>query len=125
MKVFRTANRAIKMYSSRTAKQVAKERKKAENELYKQLWEKERKHYYEEARNIFNKLCHQGKIKKRQQEALRHLLERRIAGYMKDYKKMQFDNEFHRIYTYLKCYHLNKSDWEEILEYLYEIQKSS
>ena len=125
MKIFRTANRAIRMYSSRTAKQVAKERKKAENELYKQLWEKERKHYYEEARNMFNQLCKQGKIRRSQQQALRNILESKMGEYAKEYKNMRFDNEFHRIYTYLKCYHLNKSDWEEILEYLYEIQKSS
>lgn len=122
MKVFRTANRAIKMYSSRTAKQVAKERKKAENELYKQLWEKERKHYYEEARNMFNQLCKQGKIRRSQQQALRNILESKMGEYAKEYKNMRFDNEFHRIYTYMKSYHLDQGDWEEIMEYLYEIQ---
>lgn len=125
MTVFKLANKAIRRYSSKLAKQAAEERKKAEHKLYKQIWEKERKHYYEEARTIFNQLCHEGKIKREQQKTLLNLLENLLGEYTKEYKKMKFDNEFHKIYTYMKSWHLNESDWEEILEYLYEIQESS
>ena len=44
-----------------------------------------------------------------------------MGGFAEDYKKMKFDNEFHRIYTYFKCWHLDAEDWQTIIEHLNKI----
>ena len=69
--------------------------------------------------------CHQGRIKKAELQMLRGLIETRLGGFAEEYKGWKFDNEFHRIYTYLRSYHLDEQDWHSVLKSLDEIQHSS
>jgi hypothetical protein len=105
--------------------QISKAIVKEQEQAIKEIYIKERKEYADQARDQFKKLCHQGKIKKAQLKTLRSLIETLLGSYAAEYRRMKFDNEFHRLYTYLKAYHLDKSDWDKILTALEEIQYSS
>lgn len=129
MKGYRITKFAVGAFFDKWKKKFAKNKRdyqkevrKKEDEYYKFVWEKERKEYYLTTRDKFKQLCKEGRIRKQQQKDLIWLLERLIAGFMKDYRTMEFENEFHRIYTYLKCWHLDADDWERINKYLDKVQ---
>jgi hypothetical protein len=105
--------------------QISKAIEKEQEEAIKEIYIEERKQYADQAREQFKKLCHAGKIKKAQLKTLRSLMETLLGSYVGEYKAKHYDNEFHRLYTYLKAYHLDKNDWDKILTALEEIQYSS
>ena len=108
-------------FGNQIAKAIQTEQKQAIKEIYVE----ERKEYADQARELFKALCHAGKIRKEQQKALRSLIETLLGSYAVEYKRKHYNNEFHRLYTYLKAYHLDKSDWDRIMTALEEIQRSS
>jgi len=90
----------------------------------KEIYEKERKPYYLEARAIFNSLCKQGKMHHEDIVLFRKLLEDSVGSYIQEYKGYKFENEYNRIYVYLKNWHIDVSQWEQIINYLNEIYES-
>jgi hypothetical protein len=124
-KLYRFANRIIGNYSSQFGRRIEKAIQTEQKQAIKEIYVEERKEHADQARELFKKLCHAGKIRKAEQSALRELLECRLGGYAEEYKGMRFDNEFHRLYTMLKSYHLDQSDWHVIFESLERIQHSS
>jgi TRAP-type mannitol/chloroaromatic compound transport system substrate-binding protein len=124
-KLFRFANHVVGNYSREFGNQIAKAIQAEQKQAIKEIYIEERKEYADQARELFKKLCHQGKIRKEQQQVLRHLIETLLGSYAEEYKKKRYDNEFHRLYTYLKAYHLDKDDWEQIMVALEQIQYSS
>ena len=106
---------------NRIERAIQEEQKRALEEIYIA----ERKDSADQARELFKALCHQGKIRKAEQKALRSLIEDLLGSYAEEYKSKKYDNEFHRLYTYLKSYHLDKDDWNIIIRTLEQIQQSS
>jgi hypothetical protein len=124
-KLFRFANHVVGNCSRQFGKQIARAIEKEQKQAIKTIYVEERKEYADEARELFKQLCHAGKIRKEQQKLLRSLIETLLGSYTNEYKRKHYDNEFHRLYTYLKAYHLDKDDWNKILTALEEIQYSS
>jgi hypothetical protein len=52
---------------------------------------------------------------------LRKLLEESMGDLKHEYDGWKFDNEFHRIYTYMKNWHIDVYQWEEIIDFLNEV----
>lgn len=124
-KIYGLACRFLKGYTKNISKEFTKAIKEEQKEAIKEIYENERKRYADQARKLFNALCRQGKIRKEQQKSLRYLLENCLGDYVEEYKGWKFDNEFHRLYTYLRSYHLDEGDWNRIQTFLEQIQKSS
>jgi hypothetical protein len=112
-------------YGDNFGHQIAKAIETEQKQAIKEIYIEERKEYADEARELFKTLCHAGKIRKEQQKVLRSLIEILLGSYAAEYKRKHYDNEFHRLYTYLKAYHLDKDDWDKILTVLEQIQYSS
>jgi uncharacterized protein (DUF4415 family) len=123
--MYRFANFLVKGKVSKMAQQINRAIEKEQKDAIKQIYETERKEYADQARELFKSLCHEGKIKKEQQQALRKLLEDCLGSFKQEYKGWRFDNEFHRLYTYLRSYHLDEGDWHRIHDFLEQIQKGS
>jgi hypothetical protein len=94
-----------------------------EMKVIKENYDREMRPYYEVTQSKFNKLCKQGKITSDELYLLRLLIEECMGSYAEQYKRMHFKNGFHRIYTYLKCWYLDKGDFVEIQRYLDEIDQ--
>jgi hypothetical protein len=124
-KLFKFASHVLGGYGDKFGRQIARAIENEQKVAIKEIYIDERKPYADQAREQFKKLCHQGKIRKEQMKMLRSLIETLLGSYAAEYKKKKYDNEFHRLYTYLKAYHLDKSDWDKILTKLEEIQHSS
>lgn len=124
-KGYRLASYFVKGSTSKFGRKFANAIKKKQKEELKEIYERERKQYADVARAQFNMLCHKGKIKSEELKTLKQLIESLLGSYAADYKRMKFDNEFHRIYTMLMSYHLDESDWSRIIIALEEIQYSS
>ena len=116
--MFKMAKKGIRLYSEKLARDYKRLLDKEQKEAIKNIYERERQPYADQVKNEFNILCHQGRIKKAEQKELRILLEKLLGGYVSEYKSMRFDNEFHRLYTYLRSYHLDRDDFTEINSYL-------
>jgi hypothetical protein len=112
-------------YGRQFGKEIATAIQAEQKQAIKKIYVEERKKYADEARELFKQLCHAGKIRKEQQQMLRNLIETLLGSYAEEYKRKHYDNEFHRLYTYLKAYHLDKNDWDKIITALEQIQKSS
>lgn len=91
----------------------------------KELYDREIKPYYEETQHLFNRMCKAGQITSDELYLLRVLIEDCLGVYKQQYKSMKFKNEFHRIYTYLKSWYLDKMDFLQIQAYLEEISQNS
>lgn len=100
---------------------------------YKQIkiiYNNELKQYYEEARKLFNNLMKNKCLSHNHILYLRKLLEEELGEYIHDYDdystkkngKIQkgFTNDCHRIYTYMKSYHISENGWKQILDFLHE-----
>jgi hypothetical protein len=124
-KGYRFASYLVKGNASKFGREFANALKKEQKEELKEIYERERKQYADMARTQFNMLCHKGKIRSEELKTLRQLIESLLGSYAAEYKRMKFDNEFHRIYTMLMSYHLDEHDWNSILITLEEIQYSS
>jgi hemerythrin-like domain-containing protein len=124
-KLYSFARRQLGAWGNNVGSQIAKAIKQEQKQAIKEIYVEERKEYADEARELFKKLCHAGKIRKEQQKLLRSLIETLLGSYANEYKRKHYDNEFHRLYTYLKAYHLDKDDWDKIMTALEQIQYSS
>jgi hypothetical protein len=124
-KPYRFVNHVIGNYSKQFGRRIAKAVQAEQKQAIKEIYVEERKECADRVRNDFKALCHAGWIKGKELKELRILLESCLGSYVSEYKGWKFDNEFHRLYTYLKSYHLDKGDWKRIQEYLEQIQKSS
>jgi hypothetical protein len=101
----------------------------------KEIWERERKGYYEIARELFHSAMKQGKLSREQILHVRRLLEDSLGNYVHDFddyykvvkkgnkevKVMGFENDCHRIYTYMKSYHISVEDWQRIIDFLNKV----
>jgi hypothetical protein len=123
--MLRMLNYVIGNHSRQFGKEITKAMQTEQKQAIKEIYTEERKECADQARKLFKTLCHAGKIRKEQQKALRSLIETLLGSYAAEYKGKHYDNEFHRLYTYLKAYHLDNSDWDKIMTALEEIQKSS
>lgn len=104
---------------------------KFKNQL-KDIYENERKCYYEEARSLFNQQMKTGRLSKDHIKYLRKLLENSLGDTIHDFdnytrtvkkgnkeiKKKGFENDAHRIYTYMKSYYIEPKEWQKIIEFL-------
>jgi hypothetical protein len=114
----------LKFYILAKAKERIKEQSKSQEMNFKELQQlkeiyvRERKEYYLEARELFNSLCKQGAIHGEDLVLLRKLLEESLGEYAKDYKGYKFDNEFKRIYVYMKSWHIEVRQWKQIIDFL-------
>jgi hypothetical protein len=124
-KLYSFVRHQVGRYGDNFGNQIAKAIQTEQKQAIKEIYIDERKEYADQARELFRTLCHAGKIRKEQQKVLRGLIETLLGSYAEEYKRKKYDNEFHRLYTYLKAYHLDKSDWDAILTKLEEIQYSS
>jgi hypothetical protein len=124
-KLYSFVRHQVGRYGDNFGHQIAKAIQTEQKQAIKEIYVEERKEYADEARELFKELCHAGKIRKEQQKALRQLIEALLGSYANEYKRKHYDNEFHRLYTYLKAYHLDKDDWDKIMTALEQIQKSS
>jgi hypothetical protein len=124
-KLYRFIRHQAGQYGDNFGHQIARAIQTEQKQAIKEIYIGERKQYADQAREQFKALCHAGKIKKEQMKMLRSLLETLLGSYVSEYKSMKFDNEFHRLYTYLRAYHLDKSDWDKILTAMDQIQHSS
>jgi hypothetical protein len=124
-KLFKFASHVLGGYGNKFGREITKVIQTEQKQAIKEIYIEERKDFADQVRLKFNLLCHEGKIRKEQQQALRKLIESLLGGYAAEYKSMRFDNEFHRIYTMLRSYHLDESDCEEIKSILEQIQYSS
>jgi hypothetical protein len=124
-KLYGIIRHQIGRYGDNFGHQIAKAIETEQKQAIKEIYIEERKESADQARELFKSLCHAGKIRKEQQKALRSLIETLLGSYAAEYKRKHYDNEFHRLYTYLKAYYLDKSDWEQIQTFLEQIQKSS
>lgn len=98
----------------------------------KEIWEKERKPYYEEARCLFNQLMKAGKLSHDQIMYLRRQLENALGEKVHDYddfthevkfkgktvRRKGFANDAHRIYSYMKNYCVDVNSWKTIIGFL-------
>jgi molecular chaperone GrpE (heat shock protein) len=124
-KLFKFASHVLGGYGDKFGREIARAIQTEQKQAIKEIYIEERKEYADQVRQKFGILCHAGKIKKEQLKMVRSLLESILGGYAVEYKDMRFDNEFHRIYTMLKSYHLDNNDCEEIMSALDQIQHSS
>jgi hypothetical protein len=90
----------------------------------KETYDQNIKPYYEAAQKRFNQLCKEGKIESDELYLLRVLIEECLGTSVIQYKGTKFKNGFHRVYTYLKCWELDKSDFSSIMDYLNEIDQN-
>jgi hypothetical protein len=123
--MFKLLNHVAGNYGRQFGKEIAIAIQAEQKQAIKEIYVEERKEYADQARELFRQLCHAGEIRKEQQKALRSLIETLLGSYAEEYKRKHYDNEFHRLYTMLKSYHLDQSDWHVILKSLDEIQHSS
>jgi hypothetical protein len=121
--MFKLLNFVAGNYGRQFGREIAKAIQQEQKQAIKEIYNEERKEHADEARELFKQLCHAGKIRKEQQKLLRSFIESLLGSYAAEYKR--YDNEFHRLYTYLKAYHLDKDDWDKIMTALDQIQKSS
>lgn len=91
---------------------------------FKEIYEAERKPYYEEARAIFNSLCKQGRMHGGDLVLLRKLLEDSLGSTVERYKEYKFTNEYHRIYVYMKSWYIDENEWKQIIDFLNEVYGS-
>jgi hypothetical protein len=120
----------LKVYIQEKARQRAKEKKNpsmnfTELKELKGIYEQERKPYYLEARQLFNELCKQGRMHHEDVVLLKRLLEESLGAFVEEYKGYKFQNEYNRIYVYLKNWHIDVPDWERILNFLNELYEES
>lgn len=120
----------LKVYIQEKAKQKAREKKIssmtfADLKKLKEIYERERKPYYLEARQLFNELCKQGRMRHEDAVLLRRLLEESLGAYAEEYKGYKFQNEYNRIYVYLKNWHIDVRDWKRVLNFLNEVYEES
>jgi L-fucose mutarotase/ribose pyranase (RbsD/FucU family) len=125
---------------------LLKEQSYMENLMQKQkikeIYEQERKPYYEEARSLFNVLMKNAKLTHDQIMHIKKLLENALGekvhdfddfthevkkknkdGTIETFRKKGFQNEAHRIYCYMKSYNIDVSDWKKIIGFLNECAK--
>jgi ABC-type dipeptide/oligopeptide/nickel transport system permease component len=120
----------FKVYITAKTSQKAKEKPKAgelsftDLKKIKEIYINERKPYYEECRILFNTLCKRGKMHKEDVTLIKMLLESSLGDYVSEYKGYKFQNEYQRVYTYMKNWHITKQDWERILIFLNELYES-
>lgn len=124
-KLYSFVRRQARAWGNNLGKEIEKAIEAEQKQAIKEIYIEERKEYADEARELFKQLCHAGKIRKEQQKALRSLIETLLGSYAAEHKRKHYDNEFHRLYTYLKDYHLDRDDWDKILTALEQIQQSS
>lgn len=100
----------------------------------KEIYLKERKPFYDEARTLFNMLMKEAKLSHEQIMYLRKLLENALGDKVHDYDDFThaikrkgetirvkgFQNDAHRIYTYMKSYSIDVGDWKKIIDFLKE-----
>jgi hypothetical protein len=89
-----------------------------EYQKVKETYFKERQQYYLEARELFGILMKSGMLKRNDIQQLKTTLEGYLEDYMDEYKSMQFKNDAHRIYVYLKSYFINSEQWQELIAFL-------
>lgn len=78
---------------------------------------------YEEGRGLFNSLMKSKKLKKKQLEDFLSLINSHLGQHVNFYHNYKFETITKEVYVKMKNYNLNEYDWEDILDYLKEIQK--
>jgi hypothetical protein len=119
----------LKVYIQLKMKQKRKVKETGESfaqlKAIKEIYERERKPYYLEARQLFNELCKKGKMHHEDAVLLRRLLEESLGAYAKEYNGYKFQNEYNRIYVYLKNWYIDVQDWKRVLNFLNEVYEES
>lgn len=77
---------------------------------------------YFQARNLFNTLMKEGRLSHNEIVYLDRLVQRLLGEFVHHYDNFTFENTCHRIYTMLKSSHLDKHDFQEIIDYLKECE---
>mgnify|MGYP000996409830 FL=1 len=98
------------------------------NEKLKENYDKELKPLYEEARNLFNQQMKNKQLSHEQILYLENIIKDELGEYVHDYDNYSiikngevqkgFKNDCHKIYVYMKSYHIDKSGWQRIINYL-------
>lgn len=127
------ANFVIKSELKSMKKETIHDNKvKAKDELAQKRKDKKEKieHYnttikpmYEEGRNLFNSLMKGKKMKKKQLEYFLELINSHLGQHVKFYHNYKFETATKEVYVKMKNYNLNEYDWEELINFLKEVEK--
>jgi predicted RNase H-like nuclease (RuvC/YqgF family) len=80
---------------------------------------------YEQGKTLFNSLMKSKKIKKKQLEEFLKLINSHLGQHVNFYHNYKFETATKEVYVKMKNYNLNEYDWEDIINYLQEIEKQS
>jgi hypothetical protein len=78
---------------------------------------------YEQGRTLFNSLMKNKKIKKKQLEDFLKLINSHLGQHVNFYHNYKFETATKEVYVKMKNYNLNEYDWEDIINYLKEIDE--
>lgn len=108
----------------RTHEKFLKDIEKFKNErVIDEIYERERKLLYMQARDLFNQLMHAGSLSHREIIYLEDMIKRSLGSYIDEYKGYKFKNNAHRIYTLMKNTHIDVQDWKRIIYFLEQMQQ--
>lgn len=103
-------------------KQRKREQEMLEEEIQK-IYYKEREEYYKMAVKLFNLLMKNRKMTRKDIIHLKKMLNSSLGEYVHEYDYLTYKNDAHEIYDKMKSIHIDKYDWQEIIEFLTLIQK--
>jgi hypothetical protein len=96
-----------------------------EYQKVKETYFKERQQYYLECRDLFRNLMQGGILTKNDIQQIKATLEGYLEDYLSEYQNMKFQNNAHRIYTYLKSYFITVAQFEELIAFLKECEEKN
>ena len=93
-KLYGFIRRQIGAYGYSIGRRIEKVMQEEQKHAVKNIYIIERKMYADQARELFKRLCHAGKIRKKEQRELRKLIEELLGSYAEEYNRKRYNNEF-------------------------------